>query len=72
MSVLLLKGGGGIGTNSCVNQSLEYFSRLMKDLENTAEIPKDKFEGETAAALRKAYVQQMELLKEIYSLMNCL
>lgn len=66
------KGGGDISVNADVNQSLEYCSRLIRQLEEQMEIPENKFTGRTASALREAQEIQVRKLKEIRDLLEYL
>lgn len=59
-----------ISTNSYINQSLEYCSRLIRDLENNNYIPENKFAGKTALALKEAQDKQIKKLKEVYNMLK--
>lgn len=59
-----------ISTNWCINQGLEYCSRLIRELENNSDIPENKFAGKTASALKEAQEKQLKKLKEIHNLLK--
>lgn len=58
--------------NSHIDQSLDYCSRLIDQLEDNSEILENEFVGKTASALKEAQEIQVKKLTEVRNLLRYL